>query len=150
MEPQPYTELSDLGILALCCWREARGEVEDGKRGVAHVIANRVKLGGWQGRDWHSVVLKPWQFSSFNLSDPNNTKWPSDDDPSWTECLSISSGVLMGMDDDLTGGATYYYDTSIGWPKAWGNEAEYENTLNVGRLKFWKHLRPSDSAWPNS
>jgi len=140
MEAVPYGQLSELKLIALCCYREARGEPLDGKRGVCHVIRNRVNQPSWWGGDWKSVILKPWQFSSFNVNDPNNSLWPPDDSPSWTDCLSAASGVYAGVDDDLTGGATFYHDTSMGWPKAWGSETEYVNTLNVGRLKFYKPI----------
>ncbi len=143
MKPQPYESLSDIALVALAVWREARGESQDGKRGVAHVIANRVKRGGWWGSDWKSVILKPWQFSSFNANDPNSEKWP-DEDASWTDSLSAASGVITGLDDDLTEGATYYHDTTMGWPKAWGNPADYVNTLNVGRLKFYRDIAHSN------
>ena len=150
MDAKPYNELSATALLALCIYREARGESIDGKRGVAHVIANRANQPSWWNSPaadyptlWHATILKPWQFSSFNSNDPNSNKWPHDDDPAWTECLSVASGVYLGMDmPDPTDGAQYYYDTSIGWPKAWGSESEYTNTFNTGRLKFWRHERP--------
>ena len=146
MQPTPYENLSDLELLTLCVWREARGEPFDGKRGVAHVIRNRV-YGPvhWWGRDWHSVVLHPWQFSSFNTSDPNAYEWPSDTDPSFESCVQAVGPVYAGEDEDLTNGATFYYDTSISWPRSWGNQADYENTLNIGRLKFWR-LKPKTST----
>lgn len=144
MNPQPYTELSDLTLLELCVWREARGEGFEGKRGVAWTIRNRVTHPKWWGHDWHSVILKPWQFSSFNLQDPNNTRWPADDDPSFADCCAAAVPVYNIGDTDPTDGATHYYDTSIDFPKAWGPQGEWVNTLNVGRLKFWK-MRPPQS-----
>ena len=144
MDARPYTELSPVQLFALCIWREARGESEDGKRGVAHVIANRVNHPGWWGHDWCSVILKPWQFSSFNKNDPNSEKWPEDTDPSWQQCLSIASDVYLGMNSDPTDGACYYYDTSIEFPRAWGPQSEYTNTLNIGRLKFWRRNLPTN------
>ena len=138
MESQPYSDLSDLSLMALCCYREARGEPFDGKRGVCHVIANRAAKPGWWGRDVPSVILKPWQFSSFNTTDPNSLIWPLDNDPAWTQCLAAAAGILVGQDPDLTSGATYYHDISIPFPKAWGAESGYVNTLIVGRLKFYR------------
>ena len=137
-----YTSMSDLALLQLAIWREARGEPYDGKRGVAHVITNRSLVASW----WNghtvgqvgNVVLHPYQFSSFNVADPNADKWPADDDPSFAECCAVSLSVMGGSDPDNTDGATYYYDTSIDWPEAWGPQANYVNTLNVGRLRFWK------------
>jgi spore germination cell wall hydrolase CwlJ-like protein len=152
MTPEPYSQLSDIGILTLATWREARGEQELGQRGVAWVIANRVAHPCWWSESkqvlpslWHAVILKPYQFSSFNDGDANARLWPDDDDPAYTRVLSVCSGVILNMDTDPTGGATSYYDTSIGFPKAWGNEAGWENTMNAGRLRFWKP-RPIDSA----
>ena len=151
MEAQNYSDMSDLVLLELAIWREARGEVYDAKRGVAWAIKNRVDHPSWMGRDWHTVILKPWQFSSFNVSDVNNTKWPEDSDPSFAECCAVAQGVYLGQDStDLTDGATHYYDISIDFPKAWGSEDEWVNTLNIGRLKFWKHPKLEDKAWPNS
>jgi len=140
MESITYTELSDLTLLALCCWREARGETFAGMRGVCHVIHNRTLKPGWWGHDWKSVILKPFQFSSFNSSDPNSYKWPEDDAPSWTACMAAASAIYTGQDEDLTEGATYYFDTSISWPKAWGKEEDFVNTLNLGRLRFFRPL----------
>jgi len=132
-----YKNMSDLSLLELCVWREARGEPVDGQRGVAHVVRNRVYSGTrWWGDDWRSVILHPWQFSSFNPSDPNSKRWPSNDD--YAALSGIVEPVFSGTDADLTNGATFYYDTSIKWPVAWGPERNYDNTLNIGRLKFFK------------
>lgn len=138
MQPTDYASMSDTALMALCIWREARGELFLAKKCVGHVIKNRAAKGGWWGHDVHTVILKPWQFSSFNPGDPNSTKWPDDNETSWTDSLAASSAVLVGGDFDPTGGATYYYDSSIEWPKAWGNQDNYENTLNIGHLHFWK------------
>ena len=140
MIAQPYIQLSDLTLLALCCYREARGESFDGKRAVCHVIKNRTLKPSWWGHDWQSVILKPFQFSSFNPDDINNEVWPKDESPAWAECMAAASAIHSGMDEDLTEGATYYYDTSIQWPKAWGSPSCYANTLNIGRLRFYKLL----------
>jgi spore germination cell wall hydrolase CwlJ-like protein len=144
MIAQPYTNLSDLALLELCCWREARGEQFDGQRGVCHVIRNRSLVPSW----WNGhiagslsrVILQKYQFSSFNPGDPNETKWPADDDPAFAECCAAAMPVYLGYDEDNTAGACWYYDTSIGWPKAWGDQNLYVQTLAVGRLLFWKKL----------
>jgi spore germination cell wall hydrolase CwlJ-like protein len=141
MESQPYGELSDVALMALCCYREARGETLYGKRAVCHVIKNRATQGGWWGHDVASVVLKPWQFSSFNANDPNSAVWPEDEaTPAWIDCLSAASAVLVGDEPDNTDGATFYHDTSMGWPKAWGKESDYVNSLNIGRLRFYRPI----------
>jgi len=142
MQPVPYDELSDLVLLELCVWREAQNQPEEGMHAVACSIRNRVLHPSWWGHDWKSVILKPWQYSSFNKNDPNEKKWPEDDDVAFPKVTMACIPVFLNHDMDSTGGATHYYDTSIDFPKAWGNELEWENTLNVGQLRFWK-LRPA-------
>ena len=41
----------------------------------------------WWGDDWESVVLHPWQYSSFNANDPNAVKLPGNpnNDAVWKE-----------------------------------------------------------------
>ena len=139
MRPQPYTELTYLQLLELCVWREAQGEPYDGKRAVAHVVRNRVYgTTKWWGRDWESVILHPWQFSSFNKNDPNSRKWPEDTDPSFLDSQVAAESVYLGNDGDLTAGATFYHATSMGWPASWGDPNDYEETLSIGRHKFYR------------
>lgn len=145
MDPKPYNELSDAQLLALCCWREARGESMDGKLAQCWSVKNRILHPAWWGHDWSTVILKPWQYSSFNANDPNAEKWPSEADPSWGQCQEAAETVILDKISDPTNGATHYYDISITFPKAWGNENEWENTLNVGRLKFWK-MKPTGAV----
>jgi spore germination cell wall hydrolase CwlJ-like protein len=135
MNPIPYDQLSELVLLELCMWREARGEGSLGKRGVAHVVSNRVK----SGRTWHQVILKPYQFSSFNANDPNSEKWPADDDQAWIDCCQIAQRVYLGADYDITAGATFYFSPPLTKPPIaeWGPVAI---TLAVGNLTFCKVL----------
>jgi spore germination cell wall hydrolase CwlJ-like protein len=135
MDARSYNDLSDLQLCSLCVWREARGEGLLGKRGVAHVIKNRSDNPGWWGHTVSSVILCPWQFSSFNPSDPNADKWPADNDPSYSDSLTVSEDVLVNGDEDITNGATSYFDTSIP-PPAWTDNMTL--TLSVGRLRFYK------------
>lgn len=144
MEAKPYQQLTNPELLALCCWREARGESLDAKIAQCWSVKNRVEHPAWWGHDWQSVILKPWQFSSFNANDPNAEKWPEDEDPAWGECVQAAEAVFLGRVTDPTNGATHYYDTSIGFPKAWGSESEWENTLDIGHFRFWKLKPPAD------
>jgi N-acetylmuramoyl-L-alanine amidase len=137
MQAVPYSELSALDLMKLCVWREARGEGILGKRGVAHVIQNRADDPSWWGHDVRSVILKPWQFSSFNAADANSNKWPAEGDPSFQDCDNICEAVAAGKDEDLTAGATSYYDVSIPAPR-WTLDGSNVPTLSVGRLRFYK------------
>ena len=142
MKATSYASMSDLQLLELCIWREARGEVYDGKRGVAHVIVNRSRKPNWwnyrQSGILANVILYPYQFSSFNPTDLNQGKWPADGDPSWAECCAVALAVTNGSDEDNTDGALYYFDSSIDFPVAWGNPSDYIETLDVGHLRFFK------------
>ena len=143
MEAQDYSQLTDEQLLALCCWREARGEGNLGKRGVAHVIANRAADPKWWGHDMRSVILKPFQFSSFNANDPNSTKWPLDDEADWLDCLEAAQKVLAGGDPDPSEGATYYFSPPLlVAPHAWG---PVEVTAKIGRLTFCKPVSGADA-----
>ena len=141
MEQKPYLELTDLELLTLCVWREARGEGMLGKRGVAHVVCNRVKRPCWWGHTVKQVILHPEQFSSFNMRDPNSSKWPTDVEPAGEDSEMAASLVLGGTDDDPTKGATHYHDISIEFPeRSWGLRSKFEETLEVGRLKFYRQI----------
>ena len=54
-------------------WGEARGEGEPGMTAVAHVLLNRLKDGRW-GTALGSVCLAPYQFSCWNIGDPNRAR----------------------------------------------------------------------------
>lgn len=152
MNPTPYVDLSPLAMLELCCWREARGEDGDTQRAQMWSIKNRVDHPCWWSEShdpmpslWHAVILKPWQYSSFNLNDPNHIKWPSDVDPAFARIGQLAIPLTLGADtQDPTDGGTHYYDTSIAFPKAWGSESTWVNTLNSGRLRFWKMAPPTN------
>jgi spore germination cell wall hydrolase CwlJ-like protein len=137
VEPKPYSECSDLELMSLCCWREARGEGMLGKRGVCHVIANRVRAGHFGGSNIHVVILKPWQFSSFNAADPNSDKWPVEGEASWLDCIDAAKSVLENCDEDFTRGALFYFSPPLTVPpvRQWGNVTE---TIHVGRITFCK------------
>jgi N-acetylmuramoyl-L-alanine amidase len=135
MIAKPYTELSEVDLLALCEWREADDQGIDGMRGVGHVVMNRVQHPSWWGTNLHEVILKPWQFSSFNHGDPNETRWPEDDNVQWIEGLAIADAVLSGRDTDLTEGAANYYDVSID-PPDWAAQLVF--TAQIGKLRFYR------------
>jgi len=135
MNPQPYLSMNPPDLMKLCVWREARGEGILGKRGVAHAIENRIAKPSWWGHDIPSVVLCKWQFSSFNIGDPNETKWPDDTDPAFIDCSEICDAVLSGTDSDLTKGADSYYSIDIPEPY-WAITSDL--TLEVGHFLFFK------------
>lgn len=82
-------------MLALCVYREARGESDLGKQLVAQTILNRAR----DAKDrWPKtivgVVCQPLQFSSFNRSDPNVNVFPKEGEVAWIKCVWAAERVL--------------------------------------------------------
>ena len=136
MIPQPLSDLSDSDLLALCIYREARGEQILGKRGVAWTVMNRLARHSWFGTTVREVILHPWQFSSFNESDPNSDVWPRDTDPVWVDCVDEAETAIAGESEDPTHGAIYYFSPPLtAPPHAWG---AVEVLIKIGALTFCK------------
>lgn len=130
---EPYAS-DDALLLALCIWREARGEPLRAKCGVAHTVFNRCKLAPREGfkRDVRANILKPWAFSSFMDGDVNSVKYPAENDPSWRESLQAARALTA----DPTLGAVFYYSLPLtAPPKAWG---AVEHTVDIGGLHFYR------------
>lgn len=133
-----YSALTAIELLGLAVWREARGEGTIGRRGVAHVIVNRAVEPSWWGHDIPSVILCREQFSSFNPGDPNEKKFPDPADPEYQDIETMCRSVIGGTDNDVTGGAQWYIDTSIS-PPSWTQVLII--SLRVGRLTFYRKPR---------
>jgi spore germination cell wall hydrolase CwlJ-like protein len=132
---EPYKS-SELMLLALCIWREARGESIEAKRGVASVIRNRCALAPAQGfkSTASANILKPWAFSSFMQGDPNAVKYPAEADPSWHD--SLAAAGIDGKSPDLSCGAVFYYSKPLTCaPHAWG---QVYHSATIGGLEFYR------------
>jgi hypothetical protein len=128
-------------LACLCVWRESRNQSQDARRGVWWVLQNRV--GKAQFRPTlESVVLQPWQFSSFNATDPNVTKFPNPLSPfdyqAWLEILTIAESPGT----DPTGGAVYYESfpleelDAIRGKDSWF--AADKMTVQLGAVRFYR------------
>ena len=137
----------DKFMAALTIWREARGESQQARNGVYHVILNRAAQSpkeGWPPQV-HAVCTQPWQFSSFNKGDPNSVLWPLEkgaaDWKAWEEIGQLVDSPLLA---DPTSGANFYHDVSIEPPfKQWlGPDATIDDlmakhTTDIGKLRFY-------------
>lgn len=105
----------DIDTMARTIYGEARGESQDGKLAVAHVIRNRAERGGWWGASIEDVCRHPWQFSCWNENDPNRVKLDALDanDPVAAECLWAALAVLLGKHVDNTSGSCHYHATHV-------------------------------------
>lgn len=121
--------LTDVQLLALCVWGEARGESHIGKLAVAHVVLNRVGRQTWYGYDVRDVILKPYQFSFFN--ELAAVVEVDRDDP----CYVVAYLAISGHTVDPTKGATHYYSRDIEAPD-WTKDMKF--LMCHGKHMFYK------------
>jgi len=132
------SEAWEFSLLALCIWREARGESLTGKIAVGWSIRNRVEKPSWWGTSYPEVILKPWQYSSFNHGDPNATLYPGTKDFAWIDCLDAAEAAYTAHTPDPTGGATHYYATSMA-PPTWASTGKM--TVEIGNHRFFTDVK---------
>jgi spore germination cell wall hydrolase CwlJ-like protein len=135
----------DLDSLALCAWKEARGEGTPGMLAVMHVIYNRAVI--WlKGSDEavHTCVYAKNQFTSMSVpTDPEFNLLPGEADASYEFCQQMAPRILAGSDPDITGGALYYANLSnvtSGWfiDSIVNDPAQHPQTAVIGRQTFFK------------
>lgn len=124
-------ELAERYLLALCIWREARGEPYQGKELVASVIRNRKDDTRWPDT-YTGVITQPKQFSAFNAGDPNVTLYPLPTDKSWEDCVQAAEEVIAN--GAVTTGNHYHV---IGLKPTWADPTKVVAT--VGHHVFY-HL----------
>lgn len=117
-------DFARLYILALCIWREARGESFRGKLLVGFTIKNRVKDARWPNT-YEGVITQKWQFSAFNPTDPNAVKYPwtggenLPEDAAWFECTRAAATVLNSKTSMTS--ANHYHAKNI--KPSWADNA---------------------------
>lgn len=116
------TELNALPfdvLLGLCLWGEARGEPVEGQTAVAWVVRHRVER---RRSTYPGEILKPWQFSSFNVSDPNRARIEElagrsyadrSLTPGWRQAYYVARGVIGDWLLDNSRGADHYCATAL-------------------------------------
>ncbi len=123
----PGSALLDRFLLALCIWREARGESVRGKELVAWTIVNRsVDARHRWPATIAGVVLQPLQFSSFNATDPNAVKFPMSAMASlagWEECVNVADTALASSPPMVV---NHYH--VIGLSPAWADATKIVTT----------------------
>jgi spore germination cell wall hydrolase CwlJ-like protein len=136
----------DIHSMALCVWKEARGEGLAGMQAVAHVIKNRVGTPGF-AHTLHDVIYGKNQFTSMSVpSDPEFNLVPPAGDAQFAYCSALCPGVLTGDDADVTENAHYYENPTTahsGWfmrviagPDGFGTEA-HSLTAHIGKQNFY-------------
>lgn len=114
--------MSDLttDILAKTIYGEARGETISGQEAIASVVLNRAAVSRrygryWWGNDIAAICQKPFQFSCWNLDDPNYKILLRVDEgnPVFTVCKRIAKRAIAGLLTDSTNGATHYHTKNL-------------------------------------
>ena len=117
------SDSSDRELLAKTLHAEAAGEGYIGMLAAGAVISNRVKKGGF-GKGLRGVILKPGQFSAWNLATGyakgegglNMDKMkPSE------EAYAAADAILSGDYESPVGDSTHYYNPEVVEPK-WGQK----------------------------
>jgi spore germination cell wall hydrolase CwlJ-like protein len=95
---------------ALTVWMEARGESYEGKVAVAEVIQRRAARKFMSDGTIVGTVLKAYQFSGFNTSDPNRLAAArlDDADPTYQECLAAWRDAIGGV--SVVPAAVFYFN----------------------------------------
>ena len=136
--------------LAQNIYHEARGEIVEGQIAVSNVVINRVKSKQFPN-DICSVVYQRNQieiidkvlkllripaFCQFSWTcDPiSNDSYK--DSESWKNSQSLAREIVQGMHDDLTNGATHYFNPMKVPTPHWANV--YKKTIVIGNHHFYK------------
>ncbi len=146
---------AELECLALNIYFEARGESDDGKRAVAHVVMNRVADPAFPSsacaviREGGTLDPRKCQFTWWcdgRSNQPLNLA-------AWRTSRTIATEVYDSArdstgDDDLTGGALWYHADYVA--PAWG--ARFAPGPRIGRHLFYRkpNERPATAAGPGS
>ena len=140
---------NDHDSMALCVWKEARGEGNTGMEAVAYVILNRAKA--WfptLPEAIHHVVYQKNQFTSMSVpTDPEFSLMPHPNDPQYAYCDTLCTSLLANADNsavnDPTHGALYYADLEY-CTSGWFYDHIVADTINhpllatIGRQNFYK------------
>lgn len=142
-EPRPrlrfdLPNMSDKRLLAITLEAEAASEGLEGMLAAGAVINNRVGTDRF-GQTLRDVILAPGQFSAWN----KETGYAGGEgglnmrsiEPS-EEALKAADMLIRGEYEDITGGATHYYNPEVADP-VWGGEPS-QGWLDIGRHRFGK------------
>jgi spore germination cell wall hydrolase CwlJ-like protein len=95
-------------LLAICMWREARGEGLHGMRAVGCVIRNRVKE--WN-QSWFKVITGKNQFTSMSVpEDAQLIVWGNPHEAEFQAVLELADAIYENREKDVTNGSLYYYN----------------------------------------
>jgi N-acetylmuramoyl-L-alanine amidase len=141
-------DADDVQSLALCAFKEARGEGSTGMEAVMDVCVNRVGAPDFPAT-LHAVIYQKNAFTSMSRSDdPQFNLDPSTltdaaDIALWRVAQNLAAAVLDGSLPDITGGARYYANLATMQPDGWfahvivAHPETHPPTVVIGRHSFF-------------
>ena len=103
-----FEDFPVVDILARVIWGEAEGEGAEGMQAVGNVILNRANI---KDKNIPEVMFRKDQFSAIGDKNRFNSMINlSPDNPEYIQALEISKKLLAGELDDITNGATHFYN----------------------------------------
>ena len=103
-----FEDFPVVDILARVIWGEAEGEGAEGMQAVGNVILNRANI---KNKNIPEVMFRKDQFSAIGDKNRFNSMINlSPDNPEYIQALEISKKLLAGELDDITNGATHFYN----------------------------------------
>lgn len=128
---------NDVHSLALCAWKEARGNGISGCVYVMHSVVNRVDTPGFP-KTIHDVIYQKNAFTSMSVpSDPEFNLEPKSNDPVWLACLADAPEVLKGADDPTLGAV--YYSNEENVTSGWYKRNIIDSGLHPITVKYGQH-----------
>ena len=131
----------DEDIMAKTLWGEARGESTEGQIAAAWVMRNRAQRPEFAGRfvgldgAVTKICLAPWQFSCWNVDDPNRNQMLRLLPTQYAKQHDICADVLEDVVRDPTNGADYYHNKFMSPYPAWA--AQFKQTATIGNHIFY-------------
>ncbi len=110
-----------------------------GMQAVAHVILNRFKSGKWfSAQTVAGVCGKKQQFSIWD--DDCKARQALFDCPMDDPLLEKARAIVASIEvsDDPTGGATFYYSTTMVNPPPWAETGTF--TVQIGKHRFYRDV----------
>ena len=130
-----FEDFPVVDILARVIWGEAEGEGAEGMQAVGNVILNRANI---KNKNIPEVMFRKDQFSAIGDKNRFNSMINlSPDNPEYIQALEISKKLLAGELDDITNGATHFYNPNtanmeLDWIK------QYPVVTTIGKHTFAK------------
>lgn len=131
--------IPEIQTFARTIYGEARGEYKGYGRkaleAVGLVIMNRAKQ---RKQSITTVCLQPYQFSCWNVDDPNRKKIldVTTSDSIFMVCLEVANKIIAGQINDFLNGANHYYSDTMKQPPYWAKGQK--PVAKIGHHIFFK------------